>query len=130
MAVADYKLGDTGIIIPKGMLVTIPAYAMQRDPELFPDPEKFVPDRFTPEERTKRDPYVYLPFGAGPRNCVAMRFALMEIKVCLALVIANFKINRCPQTKVPLEYFVGSGILQPLDVIVTLERRKDNPIIK
>ncbi|GFR31291.1 cytochrome P450 3A8, partial [Trichonephila clavata] len=130
MAVADYKLGDTGITIPKGMIVTIPAYAMHRDPELFPDPEKFDPDRFTPEERTKRDPYAYLPFGAGPRNCVGMRFALMEIKVCLAIVIANFKINRCPQTKVPLEYFIGSGILQPLDVMVTLERRKNNPIVK
>ncbi|GFR31809.1 cytochrome P450 3A8 [Trichonephila clavata] len=130
MAVADYKLGDTGITIPKGMLINIPTYAMHRDPKLFPDPEKFDPDRFTAEERVKRDPYAYLPFGAGPRNCVGMRFALMEIKVCLALFIANFKINRCPQTKVPLEYFIGSLILNPVDVIVTLERRKDNPIVK
>ncbi|PRD33589.1 UNVERIFIED_CONTAM: Lithocholate 6-beta-hydroxylase [Trichonephila clavipes] len=57
------------------------------------------PSRFTAEKRAKRDPYTYLPFGAGPRNCVGMRFALMETKVCLALVIANFKIKRCPQTK-------------------------------
>ncbi|CAL1292426.1 unnamed protein product, partial [Larinioides sclopetarius] len=56
--------------------------------------------RFTTESRTKRDPYSYLPFGAGPRNCVGMRFALMQIKICLALIIASFKINKCSETKV------------------------------
>ncbi|GFV77951.1 cytochrome P450 3A13 [Trichonephila clavipes] len=45
MAIAEYKLGDTGITIPKGMIVNIPAYAMHMDPKLFPDPEKFDPDR-------------------------------------------------------------------------------------
>ncbi|GFT54954.1 cytochrome P450 3A4 [Nephila pilipes] len=129
-AVGDYKLADTGITIPKGMIVTIPSYAMHRDPELFPDPERFDPDRFTPEERAKRDQYSYLPFGAGPRNCVGMRFALMEIKVCLACVVANFKIKRCPETKVPLKFLVGAGLLQPIDVTVALERRDDNPIVK
>ncbi|GFS38225.1 hypothetical protein TNIN_394601 [Trichonephila inaurata madagascariensis] len=102
LAVADYKLGNTGITIPKGMIVTIPTYAMHRDPEIYPNPEKFEPDRFTSEERAKRDMYAYLPFGAGPRNCVGMRFALMEVKVCLAYVIANFKIKKSPKTKVPL----------------------------
>ncbi|GFY77061.1 cytochrome P450 3A31 [Trichonephila inaurata madagascariensis] len=105
LAVADYKLGDTGITIPKGMIVTIPAYAMQRDPENFPNPEKFDPNRFTPEERAKRDLYAYLPFGAGPRNCVGMRFALMEVKICLAYVIANFKIIKSPKTKVFINCF-------------------------
>ncbi|KAF8797082.1 Cytochrome P450 3A13 like protein [Argiope bruennichi] len=109
-AVSDYKLGDTGITLPKGTVITVPIYAMHRDPEFFPDPEKFDPDRFSPEERSKRDPYAYLPFGAGPRNCVAMRFALVEIKVCLAYVILHFKIKRCPETKVPMEYFRGVGL--------------------
>ncbi|GBM26736.1 Cytochrome P450 3A25 [Araneus ventricosus] len=97
---ADYKLGDTGILIPKGMILSIPVVAMHRDSNLWPDPERFDPDRFTTEAKTERDPYSYLPFGAGPRNCVGMRFALMQIKVCLALIIANFKINRCSETKV------------------------------
>ncbi|GFV66357.1 cytochrome P450 3A31 [Trichonephila clavipes] len=130
LAIADYKLGDTGITIPKGMVVTIPSYAMHRDPEIFPNPEKFDPDRFTSEERAKRDLYAYLPFGAGPRNCVGMRFALMEVKVCLAYVIANFKIKRSPQTKVPLDYLTGVGMLQPKDVYVGLELRSKNPLVK
>ncbi|CAL1290429.1 unnamed protein product, partial [Larinioides sclopetarius] len=71
---AEYTLGDTGITIPKNMIISIPVFAMHRDPEFFPNSDKFDPDRFTPEKRQKRDPYCYQPFGAGPRNCVGMRF--------------------------------------------------------
>ncbi|CAL1277731.1 unnamed protein product [Larinioides sclopetarius] len=129
-AITDYELGETGITIPKGMIVTIPNYAMHRDPEFFPDPEKFDPDRWSAEEKGKRDQYAYLPFGAGPRNCVGMRFALTEVKVCIAYVILNFKINKCPKTKVPLEYFIGQGLLQPKDISVSMEERKDSPLVK
>jgi cytochrome P450 len=130
LADSDYKLGDTGITVPKNMIITIPIYAMHHDPKFYPNPEKFEPDRFTPEERAKRDQYAYLPFGAGPRNCVGMRFALMEIKVCLAHVIADFSINICPQTKVPLDFFKGQGLLQPKGIILGLEARKDSPLKK
>ncbi|KAF8796724.1 Cytochrome P450 3A11 like protein [Argiope bruennichi] len=123
----DYKLGDTGILIPKGMILSIPVIAMHRDPRLWPDPERFDPDRFTSEAKAKRDPYSYLPFGAGPRNCVGMRFALMQIKVCLALIIANFKINRCSETKVPLEFHLGQqGVLQPKEIVVSMEIKEDS----
>ncbi|GFQ90426.1 cytochrome P450 3A4 [Trichonephila clavata] len=79
--------------------------------------------RFTPEERAKRSPYVFMPFGAGPRNCVGMRFALVEVKVCLAYVLSNFKIKKSSQTKVPLEYLIGNGLLQPKDVTLQFELR-------
>ncbi|KAG8176923.1 hypothetical protein JTE90_018706 [Oedothorax gibbosus] len=122
-AEADYKLGDTGITVTKGMIVGIPTYALHHDPKIFPEPDKFIPERFIPEERAKRNPYTYLPFGAGPRNCIAMRFALTEVKFCLAEVIANFRIMTCPETKVPLEFGSGEVILQPKGIIVKLESR-------
>ncbi|GIX98717.1 cytochrome P450 3A8 [Caerostris darwini] len=127
---ADCKLGNTGITITKGMLITIPNYAIHRDPNLFPDPEKFDPDRFTTEERAKRDQYAYLPFGAGPRNCVGMRFALMEVKVCLAFVVANFEILRCSETKVPLDYHLGPGLLIPKHLVLKLKERSDKVFLK
>ncbi|KAG8176930.1 hypothetical protein JTE90_018713 [Oedothorax gibbosus] len=125
---AEYTIG--GITVKKGMLVTIPIFGMHRDPKLYPDPDRFDPNRFSPEEKAKRDPYAYLPFGAGPRNCVAMRFALMEVKVCLAHVIANFIIKTSPETKVPLEFNLGQGILQPKGIILEMEIRKDPPLTK
>ncbi|GBM43396.1 Cytochrome P450 6j1 [Araneus ventricosus] len=98
LAVSEYKLGETGITIPKGMIISIPVYAMHKDSKFFPDPEKFDPDRFIQKEKSKREQYTYLPFGAGPRNCIGMRFALVEIKVCLAYILANYKISKCSQS--------------------------------
>ncbi|XP_015912964.1 cytochrome P450 3A24-like [Parasteatoda tepidariorum] len=125
----DYTLDDTGIIIPKGTVITVPVYALHKDPKYFPEPEKFDPDRFTPEEKAKREPFTFMPFGAGPRNCVGMRFALVEVKVCLAYVLSHFRIKRCPETKVPLDYYIGQGLLQPKEITVKLIQRKDSPLI-
>ncbi|GFU00310.1 cytochrome P450 3A14 [Nephila pilipes] len=73
----DYKLGDTGVVVPKGTTITIPIYAIQRDAKYFPNPETFDPDRFaSPEGQCKPlAKYVfYFAFGTGPRGYVGMRF--------------------------------------------------------
>ncbi|GBM15440.1 Cytochrome P450 9e2 [Araneus ventricosus] len=98
----EYTLGDTGIVLPKGMSLSVPIAAIHRDPKYFPDPLKFNPDRFKPGERDKHVPYTYLPFGCGPRNCIGAKLALIMVKMCLTYIVANFRINRCPQTKVQL----------------------------
>ncbi|CAL1277726.1 unnamed protein product [Larinioides sclopetarius] len=122
---ADYKLLGLDVTIPKNSCINIPVYAMHRDPNYFPDPERFDPDRFTAEEKAKRDPFTYIPFGAGPRNCIGMRFALLEIKVCLSYILGNFKIKRSPKTKDKLEFQLGAvtGLLNAKEIIVEMEVR-------
>ncbi|XP_023219451.1 uncharacterized protein LOC111621525 [Centruroides sculpturatus] len=120
----EYELPELGIKIPKGMNIVVPIYAMHHDKEFFPNPEKFDPDRFLPENRSSIIPFTYLPFGEGPRNCIGMRFALMVIKMCLVYIFRDLRVEATEETKLPLEYFAGQGILNPKKVMIKFEKRK------
>lgn len=61
-----------GWLLPKGLNIVLFAYGILRNPEYFDEPEKFVPERFLPEVQATRLPYSYIPFSAGPRNCIGM----------------------------------------------------------
>ncbi|XP_065080038.1 probable cytochrome P450 6a13 [Ochlerotatus camptorhynchus] len=76
--------------IPKGTLFVIPVYALHHDPDHFPSPEKFDPDRFASGVKT-RHPYCYLPFGAGPRGCVGAHFGSLVVKIGLVTLLRNFR---------------------------------------
>ncbi|CAF2948488.1 unnamed protein product, partial [Rotaria sp. Silwood2] len=77
----------------KGTTAIIFIYEIHRDPQHFPEPDKFDPDRFSPELVQQRHPYAYIPFSAGPRNCIGQRFAMLEEKVFLSTIIRRFHLT-------------------------------------
>lgn len=85
VVVSDVEIG--GYLIPKGTIVLISPYALQRRPHLWPNPERFDPDRFLPEAEARRPKAAFIPFSAGPRTCIGNTFALMEGPLVLATLL-------------------------------------------
>lgn len=108
-----------GVTLPKGLPVVIPILALHSHPEFWPDAEKFDPDRW--EGDIRRHPYSYIPFSAGPRNCIGQKFAQIEEKILVASVLRYFDVT----TKQMNPPSIPEAILRPADgIIVSLTERK------
>ncbi|XP_028714778.1 cytochrome P450 3A13-like isoform X2 [Peromyscus leucopus] len=92
-----------GVFIPKGTLVVIPTFVLHQNPKYWPEPEEFHPERFSKENKDRINPYTYLPFGHGPRHCIGMRFALINMKLAIVKILQNFSLSPCEETEVPLK---------------------------
>lgn len=88
------SVGDVSIAgyrLPPQTNVLVSPWALHRRAALWPDPERFDPDRFLPEREASRHRYAYLPFGAGPRICIGMQFAYMEAQLALAVMLRRYR---------------------------------------
>ncbi|KAF0303197.1 putative cytochrome P450 6a13 [Amphibalanus amphitrite] len=109
-----YTLPGTDVTIPAGTIVQLPLLPVHRDARVYPEPLRFNPDRFLPEERQRRHPGAYRPFGAGPRGCLARRFALLEAKAALAAVLRDWRLEPGPgTTPPPLPLDTNTTIVSP-----------------
>ncbi|XP_011193596.2 probable cytochrome P450 9f2 [Zeugodacus cucurbitae] len=91
------------IEIKKGETIMIPVVGLQHDPQYFPNPEKFDPERFSSENKDNIKPFTYMPFGEGPRICIGSRFALLEAKAILYYLVRDFRIAPAKKSTIPMK---------------------------
>jgi cytochrome P450 family 6 len=126
-ATADYEIPDTKVVIEKGTTVLVPVYAIHHDPEFYPEPEMYDPERFTTENEAKRNPFSFLPFGEGPRNCIGLRFGLMQARIGLATLLSSFRFEIASPTAMPLVLSKTSAVLTPVGgVWLKVEKLNEN----
>ena len=93
-ALGDDEVG--GFRVPRGWLVFVIPYVLHRLPAFWENPEAFDPERFTPERIAERPKFIYLPFGAGPRQCIGNQFALIEAQLVVATMAQRYRLHLVP----------------------------------
>ncbi|EDW60931.1 probable cytochrome P450 6a14 [Drosophila virilis] len=116
--IEDFQIPGSTFVLEAGTPVVIPVDAIHHDPDIYPEPDKFDPDRFTPEAMEARPSTAWLGFGAGPRNCIGLRFGEMQALVGLAVLLKNFKFSPAKETEIPLQIHKTSFFLQSQGGIV------------
>jgi cytochrome P450 len=94
-----------GVHLPKYTNVFVCPYTVHRQPEIWPDPEMFDPDRFLPEREATRSKSAWIPFGLGPRVCIGKYFALLEGPIVLATLMRRARFEIPPQLLIEPESF-------------------------
>ncbi|XP_075979842.1 cytochrome P450 4C1-like [Anticarsia gemmatalis] len=107
----DFMLDDLKIV--KGSEVAVHIYDLHRREDLYTNPEEFRPERFLNGEVIH--PYAFVPFSAGPRNCIGQRFAMLEMKTVLSSICRNFKVY--PRVKGARPEMVADMLLRPADPV-------------
>lgn len=125
----DYHVD--GKVIPAGSTVGVSQYAVQRDPRFFPDPDRFDPERWNPEEEAKRPDYSYFPFGGGARSCIGAGMAMMEMSLALVTLARTWRFNLVPGQKVELNPLITlrpkKGIMTTLEARVPVAVEEEMP---
>jgi cytochrome P450 len=97
-ALEDFPLGE--FVVPSGAMILMSQWVMHRDARFWPDPERFDPDRWTPEARAARPKFAYFPFGGGARVCIGEQFAWMEGVLVLATIAQRWRFRLAPSARV------------------------------
>lgn len=119
----DYKLPNSDLVIEKGTMVFIPIQAIHMDPDIYPEPEKFDPQRFSPENKAKLHPCQWMPFGEGPRKCLGVRQGYIQSKMALIKVLQKYELLLDKRTAVPMK-LKNSSLVYAAEGGVWLKLRK------
>ncbi|BFZ23062.1 hypothetical protein BsWGS_26101 [Bradybaena similaris] len=110
-----------GHVIPAGTTVGIHILNLHTNPAIWDQPKEYNPERFHKDEHHRMDPYQYIPFSAGTRNCIGQHFAMNEMKATIANIIRNFKLT-CDTSK-PVRRFVTPTLKAESGVHIFAEPR-------
>jgi len=116
----DVQIGD--VLVPKGSTVVVNIYNLHRNPEYWPEPLKFDPERFA-EGKTLKHPFSYVPFSAGPRNCIGQRFAILEAVALSVNILGRFSLSMGEEAKGKIK-FEETIVMAPKDFEVTITSRE------
>ena len=93
-AVREFEFG--GYTVPRGAYVNYCSWASHRIPEVFPEPEAFIPERFTRERKAALPRGAYVPFGGGQRICIGKRFGQTEVKLVATMLLQRLRFDALP----------------------------------
>lgn len=113
-----------GYDLPRRSLVFVSPYTVHRRADVYPDPERFNPDRFTPEAETARPRCSYIPFGAGPRVCIGNHFAMMEGPIVLSALTRRLSFDVVAGPRIEPAPFATLRPAAPVTVAVRMRSRQ------
>jgi cytochrome P450 len=122
--IGDYRIG--GRLIPAGAAMFVSPFVTQRDPRWWPEPERFDPERWTDEARTRRPRYAAFPFGAGPRSCIGEHMARMIGILVIATIARRWRMVSPPGAPAPRIRSILT--LKPKRPLYLLLERRGGPV--
>lgn len=96
----QYTIPGTSVSIEKGTPIMIPIYSLHHDEKYYPDPEKFIPDRFSDGSKKSFTEMPYMPFGEGPHICIGLRMGKMQTKVGLVAMLQKFRFKLTEEKRI------------------------------
>uniref|UniRef100_A0A8D8ZM33 Cytochrome P450 4C1 n=1 Tax=Cacopsylla melanoneura TaxID=428564 RepID=A0A8D8ZM33_9HEMI len=119
-----------GYTLPAGASFVVFIYGIHRDPQLWPNPHQFDPDRFLPAATVQRNPHAFLPFSLGARNCIGYKYAMIYLKTTLSTVLRRYRVlpgDRCrTEADIRFEFGLTLRLLPGNDI--RLEIRRPSPL--
>ncbi|CAH0714221.1 unnamed protein product, partial [Brenthis ino] len=113
---ADMEIDEKGgYTIPRNTHANIMVYDLHHREDIYPQAEKFIPERFLPENSMQRHHFAFIPFSAGPRNCIGQKFAMLELKIVLSGILRRYRLE--PVTKPDDLVFISDLVLRTKDPI-------------